>query len=437
MAALLTADQGDSDRIAIEIDECRNMGIKIMAPNVNESFGTFTVVTEGTKENKTVGENIKADTIRFGLKAIKNVGEHIVDELIKERKANGPFPDIFSLLKRVTDKDLNKKSLESLIKSGAMEDFGERGLLLANSERLLSYNKEEAKNKASMQESLFGDLVEDNIPGPVLNDAPPVEQNEKLGWEKELLGLYVSEHPFNLLKPFLEGYTLSLASLSGHKSDARITTAGIISTIKKIITRKGDSMIFVKIEDALSSSELLIFPKLYKETMEIWEEGRALIVAGKISEKDQDIKILADKVAILNLEDPKKSINDFKKMMLNFPIQRKRYTNGASQGYSPVSGSKMISKAESQKKKEDLAVVEEEIGSHNSLRLSLEDNFSATDLSKLKEIFSLFSGSDDVYFRIEKDGKYKVIKTNFKVNIETGVKEKIKSLFKDGIKIAD
>src|SRR5680860_588758 len=436
MAALLTADQGDSDRIAIEIDECRNMGIKIMAPNVNESFGTFTVVTEGTKENKTVNENIKADTIRFGLKAIKNVGEHIVDEIIKERKASGPFLDIFSLLKRVTDKDLNKKSLESLIKSGAMEDFGERGLLLANLEKFLTYNKEEAKSKASMQESLFGALADDEQSQPELIDALPVEQNEKLNWEKELLGLYVSEHPFNLFKPYLEGYTLSLASLSGHKNDARITTAGIISTIKKIITRKGDSMIFVKIEDALSSSELLIFPRLYKETMDIWEEGRALIVAGKISEKDQDIKILADKVAILNLEDPKKSINDFKKMMLDFPIKKNRYQNNFSQNQSSTQGSKMISEKKKEVK-EDKIKEEEKFSSKNSLRLSLPDNFSASDLVKLKSVFTLFSGNDDVYFRLVIDGKYKVIKTDFKVNEDSDIKEKIKSMFKNEIKIAD
>src|SRR5680860_1281351 len=174
MAALLTADQGDSDRIAIEIEECRNMGIKIMAPDVNESFGTFTVVTAGTKDNKIVGVNEKVDTIRFGLKAIKNVGEHIVDALITERKENGAYEDIFDLLERVTDKDLNKKSLESLIKSGAMEGFGERGLLLANLERFLSFNKEETQNKDSRQESLFGDLPGAIKTRPTLTDSPPV-----------------------------------------------------------------------------------------------------------------------------------------------------------------------------------------------------------------------------------------------------------------------
>lgn len=183
MAALLTSDYGDSDRIAIEIEECRNMGIKIMAPDINESFGTFTAVTAGTKENQPVREGEKVDTIRFGLKAIKNVGEHIIEIIINERKKNGLYKDIFDLLERVTDKDLNKKSLESLIKSGAMEGFGERGLLLSNLEKLLNYNKELTKIRESKQTSLFADLPSNaGLSKVSLVPAPPAEQNEKLIW---------------------------------------------------------------------------------------------------------------------------------------------------------------------------------------------------------------------------------------------------------------
>lgn len=435
MAALLTADQGDSDRVAIEIDECRNMGIKIMAPDVNESFGTFTVVTKGTKDNMTVGEDAKLDTIRFGLKAIKNVGEHIVDEIIKERKENGAFADIFSLLKRITDKDLNKKSLESLIKSGAMEDFGDRGLLLANLEKLLLFNKEEARKEASMQGDLFGSMPSENNIKPRLDEGIEISQNEKLSWEKELLGLYISEHPFNFFKPYLDGYALPLRNLSGHKSDPRITTAGIVSSIKKIITRKGDSMIFVRLEDALSSTELLIFPKLYQETIELWEEGRAIIVAGKISEKDQDIKILADKVGELLVDNPKGSINDFKKVMSQIPIVRRRYNGNYNNSNSNKSvGTNMLPKKEEPKEKKEEPVVH--LPSLNSLRLSLKDDFSASDLLKLKEIFKNNSGADEVFFRLLKDNKYKVIKTDFKVKNNDELKKEILKTFKDIITIS-
>lgn len=431
MAALLTADQGDIDRIAIEIEECRNMGIKIMAPDVNESFGTFTVVTEGTKENRTVSPDAKIDTIRFGLKVIKNVGEHIVDEIIKERKKEGPFLDIFSLLERVTDKDLNKKSLESLIKSGALDSFGERGLLLANLEKFLNFNKEEAKNKASGQESLFGTLNEEIKARPSLIVAPEVDKNEKLAWEKELLGLYVSEHPFNYFKPYLKDYALPLANLSGHKSEARIVTAGIISTVKKIITRKGDSMIFVKIEDATSVCELLVFPRLYKETMDIWVEGKAILVAGSISEKDHDLKILADKVAIIDPLSLKKSIDDFKRMMMEIPMPKKRYNDTSEK--MPIIN---------QPQPEGIAVEKKEKvilppPSPQSLRLVLTENFSASHLEKLKQLFSDFPGKDEVYFRIVENDKYKVIKTTFRVNNQSDLKEKIINNFKNLITIAN
>ena len=191
MAALLTADQDDTDRVAIEIEECRNMGIKIMPPDINESFAIFTVVSSGTKDNKQVVANEKINTIRFGLKAIKNVGEHIVDEIIKERKANGPYEDVFNLLERVTDKDLNKKSMESLIKCGAFDAHGDRAVFLASLEKLLNYNKEVAKDRDSKQISLFADSPSIELPKITLNEAEPIDQNEELSWEKELLCLYV------------------------------------------------------------------------------------------------------------------------------------------------------------------------------------------------------------------------------------------------------
>ncbi len=427
MAALLTSDQGDTDRIAIEIDECRNMGIKIMAPDVNESFGTFTVVTPGTKENKIVNSDTVVDTIRFGLKAIKNVGEHIVDELIKERKAAGPYEDVFALLERVTDKDLNKKSLESLIKSGAMDSFGERGLMLANIERFLSFNKEEAKNKESRQESLFGAISEISHAHPTLLDAAPAAQNEKLAWEKELLGLYVSEHPFNLFKRYLSGYALPLSSLASRKGDDRTITAGIISNVKKIITRKGDSMIFVKLEDASSSVEILVFPRLYKETMEMWLDGRAVILAGKVSEKDQDIKFLADKAMLLDLTDPAASLDNFKKMLLDSPAPRRPYQN--SQGY-------VVKKVE--KTEVSVAPVKQAIAEpgDNPLRLVFLKDISVNDLAGLKNIFSIFPGNDEVYFQVVEESKYKIIKTAFRVANNDNLHAKIREDFSANLRIA-
>jgi len=394
-----------------------------MAPDINESFGTFTVVTPSTKENKAANSDIKADTIRFGLKAIKNVGEHIVDELIRERKAHGPFTDIFDLLARVTDKDLNKKSLESLIKSGALDSFGERGFMLANSDKFLSFNKEEAKNKNSLQGSLFGGMLDEKLSRPTLQESAPATQSEKLVWEKELLGLYVSEHPFNLFKSYLAGYAQVLLSLANFKGQERVITAGIISNIKKIITRKGESMIFVKLEDSLSSVELLIFPRLYKESIELWEEGRAIILAGKVSEKDQDIKFLVDKAAILELSNPIRSIDDFKKLMMASPLPSRRpYQAGASYGNS--SSVKVKSSASSPKNNDNLDAAYNKSDNNSALvksstdrplLLSLAENFLDSSLVIIKDIFAVHSGDDEVYFRILEGDKYKVVKTAFRI----------------------
>ena len=432
MAALLTSDQGDTDRVAIEIEECRNMGIKIMAPDINESFGTFTVVTAGTKENKVVDTNEKVDTIRFGLKAIKNVGEHIVDAVIHERKENGPFSDIFDLLERVTDKDLNKKSLESLVKSGAMDGFGERGELLANMEKLLNYNKELARVKESKQTSLFADLpASSGLNRATLTPSAPAEQNEKLIWEKELLGLYVSEHPYNVFRPFLVNYSIPLVKLKQHKGSERVTTAGVVSTVKKIITRKGESMLFVKIEDATNSVELLVFPRLYKETLNLWVDGQALIISGSVSEKDQEVKFLVNHVVALEPANPQKSIDEFKRKMLEAgpvkPNYRNKYVNANKDKNNHAESTLKSAKEVEQKS----------VAPKNPLRIIFMTYLAPQDLMNIKSVFSFYPGEDEVYFKIVENGKARIIKTAFRVENNADLILKLKDDFRDLIKIVE
>ncbi|MFA6995110.1 MAG: OB-fold nucleic acid binding domain-containing protein [Patescibacteria group bacterium] len=417
MAALLTSDQGDTDRVAIEIEECRNMGIKIMAPDINESYATFTVVSAGEK-NK---------TIRFGLQAIKNVGEHIITEIIRARKEDGHYQDVFDLLQRITDKDLNKKSLESLIKSGALESFGERGQLLANIERLLSFNKELARSKDNKQSSLFADLPQVEINHLSLNPAPAAEQNEKLVWEKELLGLYVSEHPYNVFRPYLVNYAPPLVSLKNHKGDDRVVVAGIISTIKKIITRKGESMLFVKLEDATNTVELLIFPRLLKENPDLWIAGQAIITDGKISEKDQDVKVLVNRALSLNPLTPQKSVDDFKKLLLSLgPVKTNRYNNYKSKPNETVSVLK---------KPETMIVPGK--STKNILRLIFLQDLAAADRERLKEIFSLFPGGDEVRLKIIQNGEAQIIKTAFLVDNNQKLRTKLQIEFSTMIKLVE
>lgn len=437
MAALLSSDQHDTDRIAIEIDECRNMGLKIMAPDVNESFDSFTVVTAGTAEHKAVSENEKVDTIRFGLNAVKNVGEHIVEVIIAERKNNGSYKDLFDFLERVSDRDLNKKSLESLIKCGALDRWGSRGQLLHNCERLLNLNKEISKSKESKQDSLFLGISNVSVvPKINLEDCEDVSQSERLSWEKELLGLYISEHPFNIYKPYLKDYAIPIKDLNRHKGADSITTAGIISSIKKIITKKNESMLFVKMEDAVSSVELLVFPRLLKETLAVWQEGRAIICKGSVSEKDQDIKVLLNYVGVLEHNDPQKSLDDFKKLMLNNQETggnnswRKKYQNGNSSYGSNANKVIAATQEKEPEKTESKPLI-------NPLKIIFKRDLSADELGKLRDVLAAHPGDSETYFKIKQADKDSIIKTGFKIKYSKELILAIRDNFSDSLQVIE
>ncbi len=286
MAALLSSDQDNIDRVTIEINECRKMDMEVLPPDVNESFATFAVVP--SQQEHVLGK------IRFGLNAIKNVGHHIAREIIEERKANGPYQSLEDFLNRITDKDLNRKSLESLIKSGAFDRFIERGQALGNLDKLLQFNKKNQTELKSGQSNLFADLP---LAQPVFNlkldDFPPVSINQKLSWEKELLGLYLSDHPFKDYLPLLKKQITALNELK-NLEDKTVKVAGIITNIQKIITHNGKTMFFVTIEDSTSNVEVLVFPKVLENTHGLWQDEKMVVVNGKVSSKDGQPKILAE-----------------------------------------------------------------------------------------------------------------------------------------------
>ncbi len=424
MAALLTADQQDSDRIAIEIEECRKMGFKIMPPDINESFDSFTVVTKGTKENKAVGEKAKVDTIRFGLKAIKNVGEHIVEEIIKERKKEGPYQDVFDFLTRITDKDLNKKSLESLIKSGALDSFGDRGFFLANLEKLLQFNKEISKNLNSKQSNLFADTPAfSSFNQPRLLAGAEIKEMEKINWEKELLGLYITRHPLSMFAEQLAGLIRPINSLAAKTAEGPVIVAGVITVIKKIITRSGESMMFVKLEDPGASLELLIFPRLLKENPSIWLEGNLIIAEGLLSEKDSDLKLLVNLASQLDIQSAQQSIEEFKKKLLIW-----RQKNGHNFKSTNKRGKK-INKSSQVKDKPS----KKETVKINPLRLIFNKLPSDADLEKLRTILAEQPGNDPVYFKVIIQGKAKVLKSNLRTKNTVKLQKILQEKFKNSL----
>ena len=292
MACVLTADAGDVEKIAEFIGDCKRMGIPVLPPNVNESFQDFTVV-------KIAGQ---PDTIRFGLTTIKNFGEGIANTIIEERKkpgaSGGKYKSLANFLDRIKDKNLNKKSLEALIKAGAMDEFGERGIMFGNIENMLTYSKEAGKMSAD-QDSLFGTYVAgmENVNNFKLQDAPAATPIEKLAWERELLGLYLSGHPLDKFKKIIDEKNYKIANVKENPKEGKeVTVAGIIEDIRAIVTKKGDNMAFVKLSDYADTLETVVFPRTMAENKNLLVKDKCVAIKGKISLRNGETTLIVDKM---------------------------------------------------------------------------------------------------------------------------------------------
>ena len=300
MAALMTADSDDTDRLAIEIAECRSMGIEVLGPDVNESFKDFAIVPH---ENK----------IRFGLLAVKAVGGGAVDAVLNARKAGGRFTSILDFAKRVNARQFNKKAWDSLIMTGAFDQFGTRSDLLFNLERIQEYGSKSQKEALSGQTDLFGfagaeDMrVESSI--ELINAPKQHTDKERLTWERELLGLYVSAHPLDRYVKYFEEQTQPLSQIQPNTDGQKVTIGGIVIDVRTIITKSGTKMAFVKMEDKTSEGEVIIFPNLYSEINEKLKIDTVLKIEGKISARDRegnlksDAQIIAETVSIITDEE--------------------------------------------------------------------------------------------------------------------------------------
>jgi DNA polymerase-3 subunit alpha len=283
MAAVLTADAGDVEKIAEVVAECARMKIEILPPSVQESRGTFTVVDDRT--------------IRFGLYSIKNFGTGVADSIIKARESGGQFTSIADFLTRVPDKNLNKKQLESLIKSGALDQFGERGQLFANLDELLTFHKE-SNAAPSDQGSLFGagTVARSELKLP---DAAPAALADKLAWEKELLGLYISGHPLDQHKQKLAKQKPIREVRDNFPRGVETVIAGYLETARPIVTKNGESMIFGSLSDMSGSVELVVFPRTLKEYPTLFVPGTCIMLKGKFSDRNGQPSFVIDRAKAL------------------------------------------------------------------------------------------------------------------------------------------
>ncbi|MEK7107586.1 MAG: DNA polymerase III subunit alpha [Patescibacteria group bacterium] len=289
MSAVLTADSGDVEKIGETIAECKRMSIPVLPPSVNESFSQFTVV-KGDEDYK----------IRFGLVTIKNFGQGVSTAIIEERKRAGRFKSLGDFLKRVQDKNLNKKSLEALVKAGALDEFGERGAMLANTENLLAYNRECSQTPAS-QDSLFGAFQDAVVPDLRLEPTSPIAETEKLAWEKELLGLYISGHPLDKYREKLEKREVNIRRVKEElREGMEAVIAGIIEEARAIITKDNNQMMFARLADFSGSIEVVIFPRIFNDYKKILAVDKLLAIKGRISNRNGVISLIAEKIKELN-----------------------------------------------------------------------------------------------------------------------------------------
>ncbi len=285
MAAVLTADAGDTDSIAIFVAECERMGIPVLPPDVNESGPDFTVAG-----------NAK-DTIRFGLTSIKNFGEGI-SQAIQEERAHGPFTSLSDFLSRVRSRNLNRKSLECLIKSGALDRFGERSHLLSHIETLLAFHKDATAE--ATQDSLFGAMAfaapELKLPGA----ERPTSLSDKLAWERELLGIYVSGHP---LDSHMDKIAKAATTIGAIKAEPQpglpVILPVLVQEVRTILTKNGEKMAFVKFEDKTNSIEGVIFPKIYKEHGVSIQVGQCLLVKSIVSNRNGELSLAIENLKAL------------------------------------------------------------------------------------------------------------------------------------------
>lgn len=434
MAALMTSDNDDTDRLAIEITECKHMGIEVLPPDVNESFSEFAVVPG-------------KDQVRFGLSAVKNVGANAVEEILRARKEGGEFKSIEDFTKRVSVRIVNRKNLESLVKAGAFDRFGERAELLFNMDAILAFASKLQKEAASGQANLFGD---DSNLVPMaslqLMAAPaPTPEPEKLLWERELLGLYLSSHPLDPYDNYFSEQAHDIGELKSTHDDMTVTVGGVISAIRQIATKNGDKMAFVKIESKTGEIELIIFPKSYEKFQSLLVQDKVILAKGKLSAKDRngnigdELKILADEVVEILLEVAQRYRPTGQKIdpPVQGKIKIKRIPGGGGFNASAANNSRPApASSQSSGKKviykpvDDLEVKSASVP-QNRLFVHVKDPQDSDGLLKLKQMFNEYPGDNDVILVLGADKK-SAIKVPFKVNPSDELQKNVAALLGEG-----
>lgn len=325
MAALMTSDQDNIDRLAIEIAECKHMGITVLAPDVNESFVEFAIVPDKSE-------------IRFGLAAVKGVGVGMVEEILQARESS-KFTSVEDFARRVNVNKVNKKAWDSLVKAGAFDKFGDRSDLLYNVENILAFAGKLQKEVASGQTDLFGGMsqVTSLQPSMSLLPAPArYTEREQLAWERELLGLYISAHPLDKYDTYFAEQTVGLLAATPAYDGRKITAGGLVATVRTIVTKNGSKMAFVGIGDKTGEAEVIVFPNLFEKVGANLKQDAVILIDGKISARDKDgnldseAKIIAEDMTVLSEHDLQTYESTGKKMPAPKPASKTKSLRATS-----------------------------------------------------------------------------------------------------------
>lgn len=404
MAALLTSDAENTDRVVIEIAECRNMGISVLPPSVNESRAHFTVVDE--------------KTIRFGLMAVKGMGEGPVREIIHAREREGTFTSLENFAKRVPAKLLNKKSIECMAFSGAIDDLGERAQIAANYDEISNYAKNIQSSLSEGQTDIFGVLTDSGTDTLKFKNVPAADSAQRFRWEKEYLGMYVSGHPLQGLKRYFQGKGKLIGTLGDKDIDKRIKITGMITQMRKVLTKTGKYMAMGDFEDPTARVPFVLFPRTYDQFGTLLEEDRVFTVEGKMNRRGGDYQMVVDALKPLSLEN---MINSAKEKNLFDEEER-------------IIGVPALRSEEHEEVEEAVAGVEEggesaaPVVEAGPYIIALDKDFPPEKLKRLKEILEKFPGETVVEIHASSETSLKRIKVPFGVNTGPELQQAVSEL---------
>jgi DNA polymerase-3 subunit alpha len=384
MASVMNSNAGQGEKISSAVTECLRLGVQVLLPDVNRSDSEFSV---------DIGADGKP-AIRFGLAAVKNVGYTAVEPLVRERKDNGPYTTIEDLCRRADLRNINRRAMESLMKVGGLDSVGHRGSLLASVERIMNLSQIEVGLRESGQTNMF-DLFGDDVPASVnllTLEHGDVKQQERLAWEKELLGTFVSETPLSALAYNVpNNAVISRDSIDLDMVDQQLLIVGQVSSVRSLTTRDGKPFAAVVLDLLGGSVDVMVWPKVYQDTHELWLDGALLWIRGKVRLRDEEISIACDEVkpyVIPEIEADMISNEDLSSKWDTAEIIPVGHT-GLDDDKGPMNGRNRVST--------------------EKLWVSLEEsNDPGKDEHLLREVMKLLMnhpGTNPVFLRIKTDGK--------------------------------